>query len=175
MCHKLYGGVEYNIKHNIEPWIVIENPIGILFNKKKNYTVNTEHNIEPWIVIENPIGILFNKKKNYTVNTERHLVINHPSQLTHLPEQILYQAKFVSRFDRSTRIRSSMNSHENTLIYYHGEDIPGCVPLWYLNMWPQPLCLGLPPNEAATKGHHTEQLHMMSACRRYMKQYHSVM
>ena len=35
--------------------------------------------------------------------------------------------------------------------------------------------VGLPPSEAATKGHHTEQLHVMLACRRYMKQYHSVM
>ena len=51
-------------KHNIEPWIVIENPLGILTKAQVHQCrVEHKHNIEPWIVIENPIEIPFNKKK----------------------------------------------------------------------------------------------------------------
>ena len=38
------------------------------------------------------------------------------------------------------KCHSSANPRKNALIYYHGEDIPGCVSLRYLNTWSKPYC-----------------------------------
>ena len=58
---------------------ISRNRSDLLVTKAQVHQCRVEHNIEPWIVIENPTGILFHKIKNYTVNTERHIVIHHTS------------------------------------------------------------------------------------------------
>ena len=78
-CHK-FG---YRIGGNQSDWLVTKAQV-------HQCRVEHKHNMEPWIVIENPIGIPFNKiTKQYS---KSRLVGGHKTcQLTHLPVQILYQ------------------------------------------------------------------------------------
>ena len=52
----------------------------------------------------------------------------------------------------STKCHISLNPRKNARIY-HGDDMPGCVPLRYTNTWSQPYCRirsDCPPSEVAT-------------------------
>ena len=74
-------------KHNIEPWIVIENPTDWLLTKAQVHQrrVEHKHNIEPWIVIENPTDWLLTKAQvhqrrvEHKHNIEPWIVIENPT------------------------------------------------------------------------------------------------